>query len=71
MTIRTEKAYAAHCTQGIPYDFIHVNSVSDRAYQARAYVGEAWAHDGEGVRRGWKRAFKAGWRVIRVQVSAA
>ena len=68
MTVRPEKAYACLCTFGIPRPFIHTTRVSWHAHEARAYIGVAWARAGETVQQGWRRAYKAGWRLIRVEV---
>lgn len=71
MSIREEYAWAAFCEQGSPYPFIHSGVVRTYAKEVRADMGMAWAHDGESVKRGWERAHRNGWRVIRVRISAA
>lgn len=70
MDIRPEYAWAAFATEGSPYPFIHAGAVRSIAAGCRAYIGEAWAHEGETVQQGWKRARRNGWRIIRVKITA-
>jgi hypothetical protein len=53
---------------GYPPMAIHIDSVSDTRVRAQECIGEAWAHEGETARQGWKRAYRAGWRAKRVAV---
>lgn len=71
MGIRPEYAWAAFCSDGSPYPFIHAGVVRSYAKEVRDYIGGAWAHEGETTKKGWERAKRNGWRVIRVQISAA
>jgi hypothetical protein len=63
-------AWACMCLHGYPHPFIHDASIRSARAEAQSILGEAWAHDDETARQGWKRAYKAGWRCIRVEVSA-
>lgn len=64
----TEYGYAAFAEHGTPSPFLHVDSVKAHARDVREYMGAAWAHDEETPRQGWKRAYRAGWRVAPVIV---
>lgn len=68
---RDEFAWACACTDGSPHPFIHENSVRTNRRDAQACLGEAWRHEGETVEQGWKRAYRRGWRCIRVLISPA
>lgn len=51
-----------------PPNFIHVSSINDRRVEAQAYIGEAWAKEGETPDQGWQRAYRRGWRCRRVAI---
>jgi hypothetical protein len=71
---RVEPVYgwAAFHPGGMPEPFIHSGAVRSYAREVRDYIGEAWRrHSGETHAQGWRRAYRAGWRVIRVQISPA
>jgi hypothetical protein len=70
MEIRPEVAWACFCTNGSPYPFIHNNTVRSMREDSQKYLGEAWAHSGETWQQGWRRAYRRGWRCIKVTVSA-
>jgi hypothetical protein len=62
-------AWAAFCTDGYPKPFIHDGSIRATRVETQAYIGGAWALSDETARLGWKRAYRAGWRCILVEVS--
>lgn len=68
---REEYAWACACVDGNPRPFIHSSSIRPRRSDAQAYVAGAWRRDGETLRQSWKRAYRNGWRCIRVVVSPA
>lgn len=70
MTIRPEAAWACFCPFGRPYPFIHENSVRSTRADAQEYLGTTRAQDDETWRQGWRRAYRSGWRCIKVTVSA-
>lgn len=51
-----------------PPNFLNTNSVRDMRSQSQDYLGEAWAHEGETARQGWRRAYRQGWRCRRVAI---
>jgi len=61
-------AWAAWCTFGTPVPFIHEGSVRTHRYDVQKYIGEGRASDYETWERGWKRAYRAGWRAVKVRV---
>lgn len=63
-------AWCAYCTQGRPAPFLHVNTVRDRQAPVRDKIGDFWRREGETLQQGWKRAYRAGWRVVKVKVIA-
>lgn len=63
-----ETAWAGFCTDGHPYPFINIYSVRATRREAQAHIGNAWRREGETVEQGWKRAYRNGWRAIRVEV---
>lgn len=66
-----EFAWACACTQGSPYPFIHENSVRRTRCESQCTLGAVWAREGETFMQGWKRAYRRGWRCIRVKISPA
>lgn len=63
-----EVAWAAFATHGSPRPFIHVHSVGPYREGVQRYVGKVHAREGETWRQGWRRAYRKGWRAIRVLV---
>lgn len=69
MTIQPEKAWAAFCTTGTPRPFIYADLVRDRQDPIRQYLGNAHAKPSDlDYMQGWRRAYRKGWRIIRVEV---
>lgn len=64
-------AWACMCLHGYPEPFIHDGSIRSSRAESQDFLGVPWAHGSETARQGWKRAYKAGWRCIRVEVRAA
>ncbi|ASW06255.1 hypothetical protein [Rhizobium sp. 11515TR] len=60
--------WAAFATDGYPQPYILVHSCRRTRQEVCEYMGESWAIDGETWRKGWKRAYRNGFRVIRVVV---
>ena len=71
MDPNTEYGWAAFCTNGIRKPFIHVNSVRYTRKEVLRYMGKSWARDGERPWQGWKRAYRNGWRCVRVSIDLA
>lgn len=68
MDVEPEFAWACVATHGNPRPFIHSNAVRATRVDAQAYIGQAWAREDETERQGWKRAYRRGWRCVRVVV---
>lgn len=68
--IRDETAWAACTLDGYPCNFINTGSVRATRTEAQAYIGDAWRLEHETIAQGWKRAYRSGWRCIKVKVSA-
>lgn len=61
-------AWAALCVQGNPRAFLHEGAIRSLRREVQKYIGEAWAQIGETSQTGWRRAYRAGWRAVRVRV---
>lgn len=61
-------AWAAVAPHGHPTPYICTGAVRRSRSEAAHEIGAVWADD---PRVGWKRAYRRGYRVIRVRVSAA
>lgn len=66
-----EFVWAAFCTDGSPRPFINPNSIRGSRREAQEYIGKAWARPGETPMQAWKRAYRNGWRAVRVVVDLA
>ncbi len=64
-----EKAWACVWPNGSPKPFIIVHSTWPSRLWSQSVVGQEWAHIGETERQGWKRAYRAGCRCVRVTVT--
>ena len=53
-----------------PPFYIHGATCRRTQAAVREHLGQAWKNEGEDHKRGWRRARRAGWRVIRVEVVA-
>jgi len=70
MEIQDETAWAAVATQGSPRPFLHGGSVKMRREDVLRRIGGSWSKEGDASwRNGWRRAYRAGWRVVKVRVS--
>lgn len=49
---------------------IYIGPVYQLAWQARLNIGESWSRTGD-WKEGWKRAMKAGFRIVPVNVTPA
>jgi hypothetical protein len=67
--VKTETAWAALAIHGSPRPFLHAGSVRGTRRETQTYIGDAWRHEDETPAQGWKRAYRAGWRAIRVEVA--
>ena len=65
---RRPLAWAAYCSHGRPGPFISEYSVRSQRIGVMEYVGTYSRHDGEDWRRGWRRAYREGWRVVQVRI---
>lgn len=71
MSPQPEKAWAAFCTTGSPRPFIYTDLVRDRQDPIRMHLGKAHSKPSDwDYRQGWRRAYRKGWRIIRVEVVA-
>jgi hypothetical protein len=69
--IRQTAAWAAQAPDwASPPRYLSPNTVRRTRADAQAASGEVWAESGETPAEGWKRAYRAGWRVVRVRVIA-
>lgn len=50
-------------------DFIHEGTVRRVRAEAIERIGHAWARDDETPQQGWRRAYRKGWRCIRVTIT--
>lgn len=64
-------AWAAFALNGNPMPFTHDGSVRSHRRDVIAFIGAAWAREGETVARGWRRAYSAGWRTTKVTICPA
>lgn len=71
-TIQPEWAWAALCIQGKPRPFINPYSVRVYRQDVHEHIGGYHRlREGETWREGWKRAYREGWRAVRVRVTLA
>lgn len=66
--MKPERAWAAVALHGNPRPFIHNGSVRSSRADAQEFIGSAWKREGETIAQGWKRAYRRGWRAVRVVV---
>ncbi len=71
MNTYREPAWAAFCPFGSPRPFIHVGSVRRTRKEVHECIGAGWARAGDVPAQGWKRAYRAGWRAVRVFIDVA
>lgn len=71
MSTYWEPAWAAFCTFGSPRPFIHTGAVNSTRREVQECIGKDFARSGENPAQGWKRAYRAGWRAIRVTIDVA
>lgn len=69
--VQPEPAWAALCTDGHPRPFINPYNIKAYRFDVMKEMGEALAHPGEDWRTGWRRAYRKGWRAVRVKVVLA
>lgn len=69
---RVEPVYgwAAVCPNG-GRPIIEGSTVFARSFYVREMIGNVFRKGDETHVRGWRRAYRRGWRVIRVQISPA
>lgn len=67
--VKTEICWAAFCIDGCPRPFIHSGAVFAQRAAVQEYIGDAWRQEDETTAQGWKRAYRNGWRAIKVEVS--
>jgi hypothetical protein len=67
--VKTEICWAAFCTDGYPGPFINNGSVRATRVAVQEYIGDNWRLEGETPQQGWKRAYRNGWRAIKVEVN--
>lgn len=67
----SEFAWAPFYTHGQPVPNIYIGGVARTRRSARESLGKIYAHAGETPMQGWKRAYRIGWRIVRVIVDLA
>jgi len=63
--------WAACWPKGTPGPFIIISTASLTRRGACESVGKSWQREGETAMQGWRRAYRAGCRVIRVRITPA
>ena len=74
MTVQDETAWVCVAIHGKPRPFVHSNTVRDRRKASQECIASAFTHPGEAfskgwISKGWKRAYRKGWRCVRVIIS--
>lgn len=67
----TYQAWAAQTPDYVSYSGSILFMVADHRDDVIRYVGEAWMRDGENYRQGWRRAYRQGYRAVKVNVTRA
>lgn len=71
-TVHPERAWAALCTLGMPGPFISPYSVRAIRQDVHEYIGSFHRlSESDTWREGWRRAYREGWRAVRVRVTLA
>lgn len=72
MNPQPEKAWALFYSGEGPHRpaFINTYHISPTQQPIREDIGRMHAKSGETVTQGWRRAYREGWRIIRVEVRA-
>ena len=70
MIVESELAWACVATQYSDKPWLNEYSVRARRADSQERLGNAWRKEGETIQQGWRRAYRKGWRCIRVKVSA-
>lgn len=60
--------WACVATHGKPHPFINQNTVRPFRSEAQECIGQAWMRRDETPEQGWRRAYRAGWRAVRVEI---
>ncbi len=71
MSDTCEFGWAAFYANGNLRPFISIHSVRARRADVYEYIGKGWTFSGETPRQGWRRAYRNGWRCVRVSVDIA
>lgn len=61
-------AWAALCSQGRPGPFVNEYTIHARREDVHKDIGGGNSRAGEDWRAGWRRAYREGWRAIKVRV---
>lgn len=65
-------AWGALALHGNPYPFILTGSVKPTREDTQRYMADAWALPAHTIwQQGWKRAYRKGWRAVRVKIEPA
>lgn len=69
--MKPEFAWAAIALQGIPRPFLLNSSVRATRAEVQEFIGSVWSYEGETIQQGWRRAYRRGWRAVRVVVEVS
>ena len=61
--------WAAYCSHGRPYPFINEYSIHPRRLDVITDIGNGNRMGSEDWRGGWRRAYREGWRAVKVRVA--
>lgn len=61
--------WAAYCSHGNPGPFVSEYTIRARREDVQKEIAESNCLKGEGWRAGWRRAYREGWRAIKVRVA--
>jgi hypothetical protein len=52
----------------VPREYLHEGTVRRHQREVRDIIGKVWTREDETPQQGWMRAYRAGWRVVRVTI---
>lgn len=68
MTKIEDYGWAAFASDGYPRPYLIAHTCRSTRAEVCQHIGEAWARPNETWRQGWKRAYRNGFRAIRVVI---
>jgi hypothetical protein len=64
--------WGALALHGDPYPFLLASSVKATRQETQRHMASAWSIEGDTYwQQGWKRAYRKGWRTVRVKIEPA